>query len=158
MRYLSFLLFSAAATWAAAPKFDTVLYGASYYHEYMPVERPNKLPEKVLLDVLNLTGLTGPDQQLPARLYVKQNGRDLDFDARPSDAIALAVRVECPIFVATEVMETAGIIPEADEIDGDKDKTASPVVDEERLAVFRDFVNSLQVDVEGEHREGPSPE
>ena len=40
------------------------------------------------------------DQVFYARLYVKQNGRDLDFDARPSDAIALAVRVECPIFVA----------------------------------------------------------
>jgi bifunctional DNase/RNase len=83
------------------------------------------------------------DQVFYARLYVKQNGRDLDFDARPSDAIALAVRVECPIFVATEVMETAGIIPEADE-DGDKDKSET-VVDEERLAVFRDFVNSLDL-------------
>src|ERR1700730_7014127 len=47
------------------------------------------------------------DQVFYARLYVKQNGRDLDFDARPSDAIALAVRMECPIFVATEVMESA---------------------------------------------------
>src|ERR1700738_1355295 len=84
------------------------------------------------------------DQVFYARLYVKQNGRDLDFDARPSDAIALAVRVECPIFVATEVMETAGIIPEADEDAGDKDKTET-VVDEERLAVFRDFVNSLDL-------------
>lgn len=27
-----------------------------------------------------------------------------------------------------------------------------------RLGVFRDFVNSLEVDVEGEHREGPAPE
>jgi uncharacterized protein len=84
------------------------------------------------------------DQVFYARLYVKQNGRDLDFDARPSDAIALAVRVECPIFVATEVMDTAGIIPEADEIDGEKDKTET-IVDEERLAVFRDFVNSLDL-------------
>src|SRR5438105_4198099 len=48
------------------------------------------------------------DQVFYARLYVKQNGRDLDFDARPSDAIALAVRVECPIFVASEVMDSAG--------------------------------------------------
>ncbi len=83
------------------------------------------------------------DQVFYARLYVKQNGRDLDFDARPSDAIALAVRVECPIFVASEVMESAGIIPEADEME-EKDK-AETVVDEERLAVFRDFVNSLDL-------------
>src|ERR1700682_1473511 len=84
------------------------------------------------------------DQVFYARLYVKQNGRDLDFDARPSDAIALAVRVECPIFVATEVMDTAGITPEADEDAADKDK-GDTVVDEERLAVFRDFVNSLDL-------------
>lgn len=83
------------------------------------------------------------DQVFYARLYVKQNGRDLDFDARPSDAIALAVRAECPIFVASEVMETAGIIPEADEMD-EKDKPET-AVDEERLTVFRDFVNSLDL-------------
>jgi bifunctional DNase/RNase len=84
------------------------------------------------------------DQVFYARLYVKQDGRDLDFDARPSDAIALAVRAECPIFVATEVMDTAGIIPDADEAGDDKEKSETPV-DEERLAVFRDFVNSLDL-------------
>jgi bifunctional DNase/RNase len=70
------------------------------------------------------------DQVFYARLYVKQDGRDLDFDARPSDAI--------------EVMETAGIIPDPDEASDDKEKSESPV-DEERLAVFRDFVNSLDL-------------
>ncbi len=85
------------------------------------------------------------DQVFYARLYVKQDGRDLDFDARPSDAIALAVRMECPIFVATEVMEAAGIIPEADETADDKDKTDTLPIDDERLAVFRDFVNSLDL-------------
>ena len=41
-------------------------------------------------------------------------------------------------------METAGIIPDADEGSDDKDKSETPV-DEERLAVFRDFVNSLDL-------------
>jgi hypothetical protein len=54
------------------------------------------------------------------------------------------VRAECPIFVASEVMESAGIIPDADEAGEDKDKPEIPV-DEERLAVFRDFVNSLDL-------------
>jgi bifunctional DNase/RNase len=85
------------------------------------------------------------DQVFYARLYVKQDGRDLDFDARPSDAIALAVRVECPIFVATEVMETAGIIPDPDEAADGKEKSEGGPIDEERLAVFRDFVNSLDL-------------
>jgi beta-galactosidase len=41
MRYLYLLLLPALAC-AQAPKFDTVLYGASYYHEYMPYERLDK--------------------------------------------------------------------------------------------------------------------
>ena len=89
-----------------------------------------------------VTALT--DQVFYARLYVKQDGKELDFDARPSDAIALAVRFECPIFVASEVMETAGIIPEPDEAGEDKEKTDVPI-DDERLAVFRDLVNSLDL-------------
>lgn len=35
--------------------------------------------------------------------------QELRIDARPSDAIALSVRTECPIFVAEEVMEEAGL-------------------------------------------------
>ena len=81
------------------------------------------------------------DQFFYARLYVKQDGRDLDFDARPSDAIALAVRVECPIFVATDVLDRAGVIPEKEE----DEQGGGGAIDEDRLAVFRDLVNSLDL-------------
>ena len=40
------------------------------------------------------------------------NGDTVEIDSRPSDAIALAVRVSAPIFVAEEVMEQAGMMPE----------------------------------------------
>src|SRR5437660_2091176 len=50
------------------------------------------------------------DQVFYARLYVKQDGRDLDFDARPSYAIPLAVRSECPNCVADASMYTDVII------------------------------------------------
>lgn len=43
-------------------------------------------------------------------------GRTLEIDARPSDAIALALRTEAPIFVAQSVLEQAQTIaPEGDE-------------------------------------------
>jgi hypothetical protein len=42
-------------------------------------------------------------------------------------------------------MDTAGIIPDADEIGDEKEKGGSGAIDEERLAVFRDFVNSLDL-------------
>lgn len=76
-----------------------------------------------------------------ARLHVKQNGRELDIDSRPSDAIALAVRFECPIFVTAEVLERAGVIPEKEEEGGGGEEQ----LDEDRLAVFRDLVNSLDL-------------
>jgi bifunctional DNase/RNase len=75
-----------------------------------------------------------------ARLHLKQDGREVDIDSRPSDAIALAVRFECPIFVASDVLDRAGVIPEKEE-----EETADDKVDEDRLAVFRDLVNSLDL-------------
>mgnify|MGYP001572983498 CR=1 FL=1 len=40
-----------------------------------------------------------------AKLHVRQNGKGQVVDCRPSDAIALAVRLEAPLFVADEIME-----------------------------------------------------
>jgi bifunctional DNase/RNase len=76
-----------------------------------------------------------------ARLHIRQNGRDLDIDSRPSDAIALAVRFDCPIFVASDVLDKAGIIPEKE--DGEEGESGQ--MDEDRLAVFRDLVNNLDL-------------
>lgn len=42
----------------------------------------------------------------------------IEIDARPSDAIALAVRTNAPIFVNTSIMEETGIIPQPDEEPG----------------------------------------
>jgi bifunctional DNase/RNase len=76
-----------------------------------------------------------------ARLHMRQNGREFDVDSRPSDAIALAVRFECPIFVATEVLDRAGVVPEKD----DEEKAREKKAEEDRLAVFRDLVNNLDL-------------
>lgn len=75
-----------------------------------------------------------------ARLFLRQDGREVDIDARPSDAIALAVRLECPIFVSKEVLDKAGVIPEKDD-----EESGGGGSDEDRLAVFRDLVNSLDL-------------
>ena len=79
------------------------------------------------------------DDTFYAEIVVEQNGRTLEIDSRPSDAIALAVRVNVPIYVAKDVMEKAGIIP-SDEHD------VLSVEDEEQLSAFRDFVESLDMD------------
>ncbi|MEJ2555892.1 MAG: bifunctional nuclease family protein [Anaerolineae bacterium] len=76
-----------------------------------------------------------------ARIVVDVNGKSMEIDSRPSDAIALAVRVGAPIFVAEQVMEAASITPE-EEIGADE----TTPEEEEGLAVFRDFVESLDLD------------
>ena len=47
------------------------------------------------------------DDTFFAMLWVRQDGELMTVDARPSDAIALALRADCPIYVAEQVMETS---------------------------------------------------
>lgn len=42
-----------------------------------------------------------------AMLWLRQNSESITIDARPSDAIALALRADCPIYVAEQVMQSA---------------------------------------------------
>src|SRR5207248_1828984 len=51
-----------------------------------------------------------------ASITVKQNGSEIDVDSRPSDAIALAIRADAPIFAADEVIEESGIACEGEEV------------------------------------------
>jgi uncharacterized protein len=45
-----------------------------------------------------------------SRLFIEGHGNSLQFDARPSDAICLALRFDAPIFVDEKVMDKAGMI------------------------------------------------
>ncbi|MFO7537015.1 MAG: bifunctional nuclease family protein [Chloroflexota bacterium] len=79
-----------------------------------------------------------------ARLFIDINGEMLEIDCRPSDAIALAVRVKVPIFISESVMEEAGILPEPDiqehELGLDEDDEG------ETPDAFLDFVDTLDFD------------
>ncbi|MBA2489320.1 MAG: bifunctional nuclease family protein [Chloroflexi bacterium] len=67
-----------------------------------------------------------------ARLILELDGKVREIDARASDSIALAVRTSAPIYATDAVLDRAGVVPEPDE--------------EEKLSVFREFVNSLHGD------------
>ena len=79
-----------------------------------------------------------------ATLELRMDGRTFEVDARPSDSLALAVRTGVRIFASLAVLDRAGVEPEAHV--------------EQQLEVFREFVNSLDVDLEEGHREGPPQE
>ena len=86
-----------------------------------------------------------------ARLYVEMaSGDETEVDSRTSDAIAAAVRTGSPIYADERVLDEAGVEPDSTE-----EGTAE---EEERLAVFREFVNSLDVDLPGQGESGSSPE
>jgi hypothetical protein len=92
------------------------------------------------------------DDVFYARIVLRQNGREVEIDSRPSDAIALAVRSRVPILVDDSVMEKAGVMLSADDdedadvVGAQPDLERAEGVDEERLSVFRDFINSLDLD------------
>lgn len=89
-------------------------------------------------------------------IVAEVNGRTLNIDSRPSDALALAVRVHVPILVSRSVLEMAGIVPEedlqeegeAEQIDGEEVESGS-----ERLSVFEDFLEGLGLEDEEENNE-----
>ena len=52
-----------------------------------------------------------------AQITVQQDGSEVDIDSRPSDAIALAIRAEAPIFAADRVIEESAIEFEGEDVD-----------------------------------------
>jgi len=82
-----------------------------------------------------------------ARIVVEVAGEQIEIDSRPSDAIALAVRVSVPIFVSETVMDKAAREPDEDiEKEAAGDSIRGEKIDEKRLSAFADFVDTLDLD------------
>ncbi len=69
-----------------------------------------------------------------ALITLRCNGREVEIDSRPSDAIALAVRVDAPIFAADEVINESAI-----EFEGEAETSEETVVEE-----FRQFLQDVK--------------
>lgn len=80
-----------------------------------------------------------------ARLAVEQDQTLRFVDCRPSDAIAVAVRMDVPIFSQESVMDKAGIVRSEP-----LDMQEPAGEDDTELSVFRDFVDTLDLDDLGE--------
>jgi bifunctional DNase/RNase len=90
------------------------------------------------------------DSTFFARIHIEHEGRSLELDSRSSDAIALAVRAEVPIYVAAHVMDELGHMMDDQEDNEDIPTTnaqveaeAAPTNDEEGLSIFRKFIDSI---------------
>ncbi len=84
-----------------------------------------------------------------AKIILDVDGELIEVDSRPSDAIALSVRAEVPIFVDDRVMDQAGMMPEEEvgvtEAAAVRGENEGPGGDED-LEAFRDFVDGLDLD------------
>jgi bifunctional DNase/RNase len=85
-----------------------------------------------------------------AQIVVQQNGRTVEIDSRPSDAIALAVRVQAPIFAEEAVLDKAGVRLDqeslAEKAEDAERRTDVKPEELEKLSPFRDFIDSLDMD------------
>jgi bifunctional DNase/RNase len=104
------------------------------------------------------------EQVFYARIMIIVGGRTIEIDSRPSDAIAIAVRTNSRILVEDAIMEQAGVSLDDDESDASdleragsedaaqtepispSDARAGQSAQDDRLSVFREFINSLDLD------------
>ena len=88
-----------------------------------------------------------------AKILIGSGDNLIEIDARPSDAIAIAVRSNAPIFVEDEVVAQAGVVFTGDdEFEMDDDVSQKPIDPEEleSLSAFSDFIDSLDLGDLGE--------
>jgi uncharacterized protein len=72
--------------------------------------------EQLGAQVIRITVTELRENTFYAQITVQQDGSEVEIDSRPSDAIALAIRADAPIFAADEVIEESAIEFEGDEI------------------------------------------
>ncbi|GAB1421399.1 bifunctional nuclease family protein [Anaerolineales bacterium] len=90
-----------------------------------------------------------------AKLVIEVGDAEVEVDCRPSDAIALAVRAKCPLYVDAEVLELAGQRPDEniesimlnqDTSTTELRKSDSPEAESGNISAFTDFLNTLNLD------------
>lgn len=130
------------------------------------VHPPRPLTHDIFVEILSSLGghlrrveiVDLIDSTFHARLMLETGGEERTYDIRPSDAVALAVRTETPIFVAEAVFDQAGIIsPQVSEASDDQSPPEIVELDESKLTPFKDFIESLDIDDLGGGSEPPKP-
>lgn len=88
-----------------------------------------------------------------ARIIYNNNGEQLEQDARPSDAIALAVRFNAPIYVAEEILKEAGIVSEDEGSGAQGSTTAGPQKKPAEMSKLEKLEDELQTAIDTENYE-----
>tara|TARA_B100000401_G_scaffold157752_1_gene105395 strand:+ start:774 stop:1382 length:609 start_codon:yes stop_codon:yes gene_type:complete len=86
-----------------------------------------------------------------AKLICHQSGKEVEIDARTSDAIALAVRFNCPVFTFEFILSSAGIILDEEsesldfESEGNVEEEISDLVDDKSADLSKKSIHDLEI-------------
>jgi hypothetical protein len=127
------------------------------------VSTPRPLTHDLLCSIIEVLGASVDsvtvsdlqDDTFYAKIVLNFDGEQMEVDSRPSDAIAIAVRVRAPIYTEEAVLNKAGVILDREtgkpiSMHGEGDETgAKSKVDEEelkRMSAFTDFIKTLDLE------------
>ena len=126
------------------------------------VEVPRPLTHDLLHSVIDSLGATInhiivselKNDTFYAKIILNVNGGQIEIDSRPSDALALAVRVEAPIYTEEIVLDKAGILldketgkpvpPQREKGSGKENEVSEDEM--RKMSAFYDFINTLDLD------------
>ncbi|MEE8370257.1 MAG: bifunctional nuclease family protein [Dehalococcoidia bacterium] len=139
--------------WIGAPEADAI----AVKQQGVPVPRPmtHDLLHQIITElgckVVRIVVSDISNDTFYARIHLEIDGRALEIDSRPSDAINVAVRADAPIFCEEAVLDQAAVQMDEDGglLDGTAEIERPPAVREEELegmSAFRDFIDSLDLD------------
>ena len=97
-----------------------------------------------------------------AKIILNKDGTQVEIDSRPSDAIALAVRIPAPIYVEEDVLDRGGVWldqktgkPVDEEAEPQANQEQKQVIDEEmkkKASAFYDYINKIDLDDFGKRK------
>jgi uncharacterized protein len=122
------------------------------------VSVPRPLTHDLLISIVDALGATInsivvsdlKNDTFFAKVILSVDGEQMEVDSRPSDALALAVRAEVPIFAEDLVLDKAGILLDREtgkvaSVEGQVKEPDTKVSESEikKMSAFSDFINTL---------------
>ena len=101
---------------------------------------------KLDAEVVQVTVTELRDNTFYASITVHVNGSEIEVDSRPSDAIALAVRADAPIYAADDVIEESAIEFEGEEGPPENVATMTPEQQTQLREQFKEFLENVTPD------------
>ncbi len=105
-------------------------------------------------DVIHVEVVSLKDETYFGNIAINIDGTLHNIDSRPSDAMNLAIRLNVPIFVAEDVMDEAGMIPEDDLSEAIPDEE----LDSERLSIFENYLDQINPEESDDNPDEENPE